>query len=119
MNFEERETLRRLENERGRAYRSLLEAGHVFLENESAPSWALHLSELQNCGARHFEALNWPRIWQRAVRDPDWPRAFEAVCALEDVRAKDLRGQAGSYFETGKRIATWLDKSTTRKRCAS
>lgn len=116
LTFEEKERRRRLENERGRAYRAMLEAGHKFADDESAPEWACELSLLQHCGARHFEALDWPRVWLRAVRDPAWHRAFLAVVDMENAAAEGLRGQLRSQYETGRRIAKWLAAQATRQR---
>lgn len=99
------------EQERGRAYRVLHDAGFTaWPEHGSAPDWACRLSYFQNCGAAHFERLPWERIWQRAALDPNWPEAFLAVDVLEEERNE------GSAFEKGKRIAKWLEKSTTRRR---
>lgn len=109
MTFEDREDERRLENARGRAYRSLLDAGFTtWPDHGSAPTWALRLSIYEHCGAVHFNAIVWPRVWRRAARDAGWPLAFETIVALEDARADELWGQAGSAYEAGKRVAAWI-----------
>jgi hypothetical protein len=98
------------EEQRSRAYRTLLAWGFTrWPEHGSAPDWACRLAYLEHCGARHFELLPWPRIWQKAAKDPAWVEAFNAVDALEER-------ERGGAFETGRRVARWLDKSTTRKR---
>ncbi len=111
--FEQREHQRRLDAERGRAYRSMLDAGHVFADGASAPEWACLLSVYQHCGAAHFERLDWARIWQKAVEGGDWPGAFLSVVALEDQHAAEILGQKGSAYETGKRVARWIEASTS------
>lgn len=105
------------EQERERARRQLLDAGFTaWPVHGVAPDWACRLSYLQQCGAAHFDRLSWVSIWCRAARDPAWVQAFLAVDILERERAKEIPGNAGSEYETGKRLAKWLSKSTTRKR---
>lgn len=58
--------------------------------------------------------MDWARVWQKAAHDPEWCAAWETAYFLEREARPKKDGDLGRPFHA--RMASWVRKTTTRRR---